>query len=1290
MNRRWAHIIAGAALLSGTVPSGLAQTEGTAVFTVRTVTHNGNYAPDHVLAIWVTNESGQFVQTLKRRAASREQYLYQWISDSNRNDVDGTTGATLGSHQTHVLPWDCTDSAGAVVPDGTYRIHVEMTERNGQGPWTADTLQFVKGPAPASATFPDQTNFRDLSLTYTPSVATQTLVARGSTWRYHDRGIDLHGTGWTTLGYDDTDWEANQTRLGYGGDGESSPPLSFGPDPDNKYPCYYFRHEFPADAVPDILLLRVARDDGVIVYLNGAEVARDNMDHIDPPAYGQYATGTAGNDDETRLIEFTPPPSQLAVGRNILAAEIHQAQARSSDIGFELELKAGDPTLVPHDVALLGTLPALVLPDDTTTIQVVVTNRTTTLESVEVTLRDLTRDMILVGPVPVLVPGLASTPIELDWDLTGVPPGDYDLRVDVDPIPGETAVSDNVLEALVAVRDPAHDIAVTGVIPSGEGTQGDTIQLDVTLANLGTYTETFLVTLRDTTTGADLGSTTVSDLAALASTTVSLSWSTLGVSVGPHALAVVVSGVDGDADPDNDSAGTVGWIRESGFGLKAVGALAGLGGHGRCLARDGDLLAVGFGAELLLVDVTAPDTASSLGRIRLPGRIEAVALAEGLACTANGNRGVQLIDVGDPTTPVHVQTFDTSGFAADVALSGSLLAVADGRTGIRLIDVTTPANPTLVGALVTGGPVRAVTFDGSRLIALDRDQGVFVVDVGDPTVPTVVGRSPVPAFGADVVVQGTLAYIVDQSGYLSVVDLDDPAAPVSVGRVRLSSMGRAIATDGTLLAVAVGESGIDLVDGSVPNAPVRLATYDTTGEATGIHLASAQAWIVDGFEGLLGLDLSTPGTPVPNARLSVGGRAADVVVQGEYAYVARGQQGLQVVHLPSPGIPVPVATNRDAIQAQAVAVEGSLLCIADGDQGMVVLGIDDPSAPVYRSTYTHPDLGFARRVALRGDRAAVTDGRHVQHIDLSNPDAPAWLATYTCPGYAYDLAALDRSTLVAAGSAGLVVLDAMAPTGTALAQRPTPGPARAVALSGGVAFVALQQAGWQRFDLSDPANPVVLDATPHAGRVTAISASGPLVAAADDTHTAATHHLAPPLRPVTLQTYQHLQHAMRLTARGPYLYVAEDDAGLAILDGSPGDHDLDRLPDDWEQHIVDADPLDGIDRIELVLPNDDFDGDRLSNLAEAIAGTDATDPDSVFAQLPMTRAAGAGPMEIRWLSQPDRTYTVYKSTNLVNGFTLLAGNLPATSPINTYRDPTPDSPVSFYLITIDDGSESPP
>ncbi len=145
------------------------QTAGDMVFTFKTVTNNGNYAPKHVLAVWVEDSNG-FVKSRLVKANQRKQYLYSWIAASNWNEVDAVTGSTINSHQTHTVEWDCTDLSGNEVPDGDYTVWVEFTEKHAQGPTFSVT--FTKGATYQHLTPSNTTNFINLDLEFTPNVVT--------------------------------------------------------------------------------------------------------------------------------------------------------------------------------------------------------------------------------------------------------------------------------------------------------------------------------------------------------------------------------------------------------------------------------------------------------------------------------------------------------------------------------------------------------------------------------------------------------------------------------------------------------------------------------------------------------------------------------------------------------------------------------------------------------------------------------------------------------------------------------------------------------------------------------------------------------------------------------------------------------------------------------------------------------------------------------------------------------------------------------------------------------------
>lgn len=139
-------------------------TGGEVTFNFTTLPNGATFSPRHVLAVWVEDETGNFVKSLKVQAEKRKQYLYTWNSKSSGNVTDAVTGATLTSHESHQVVWNRTNSSGLVVADGNYRMVVEYTSEHAQGPMLA--VDFIIGATDLSLTPPDETYFTAISLTY--------------------------------------------------------------------------------------------------------------------------------------------------------------------------------------------------------------------------------------------------------------------------------------------------------------------------------------------------------------------------------------------------------------------------------------------------------------------------------------------------------------------------------------------------------------------------------------------------------------------------------------------------------------------------------------------------------------------------------------------------------------------------------------------------------------------------------------------------------------------------------------------------------------------------------------------------------------------------------------------------------------------------------------------------------------------------------------------------------------------------------------------------------------------
>ncbi len=176
---------------------------------------------------------------------------------------------------------------------------------------------------------------------YVSSTELDLVIPLNHTWKYLANGSD-QGTAWRNASYDDSSWSSGLGELGYGdGDEETIVPF-VDTDPgtagDQKNATTYFRTKF---IVPDATIVTAAEfkvkyDDAVILYLNGVEVVR-SPNIVSNPAYNTYASG--GAPDENAFFIFGLDPALLIAGENTLAAEVHQADANSSDTSFYATLQ---------------------------------------------------------------------------------------------------------------------------------------------------------------------------------------------------------------------------------------------------------------------------------------------------------------------------------------------------------------------------------------------------------------------------------------------------------------------------------------------------------------------------------------------------------------------------------------------------------------------------------------------------------------------------------------------------------------------------------------------------------------------------------------------------------------------------------------------------------------------------------------------------------------------------------------------------------------------------------------
>lgn len=140
----------------GAVDGGVVGTAGELTVTYTTQTYEGFYAPKNCSATWIETMDGKYVATIEVMATLRRPGLVYWQERACTEELgpDATTSATLKNHdKVHEITWTGVDFEGKGVPDGKYKLFIELTETDKE-PGELNVVEIEKGPMPYTIPLP--------------------------------------------------------------------------------------------------------------------------------------------------------------------------------------------------------------------------------------------------------------------------------------------------------------------------------------------------------------------------------------------------------------------------------------------------------------------------------------------------------------------------------------------------------------------------------------------------------------------------------------------------------------------------------------------------------------------------------------------------------------------------------------------------------------------------------------------------------------------------------------------------------------------------------------------------------------------------------------------------------------------------------------------------------------------------------------------------------------------------------------------------------------------------------
>ena len=519
------------------------------------------------------------------------------------------------------------------------------------------------------------------------------------------------------------------------------------------------------------------------------------------------------------------------------------------------------------------------------------------------------------------------------------------------------------------------------------------------------------------------------------------------------------------------------------------------------LVRDGYLYLVDRQAGLLVVDPNPPEHPTLLQTLPLPPGAEQIVPLDGdLAYIRTGGElpGLSLLDLGNPT----VGALPKAHFEADVA--NLQLACRSNDD-----ECASPYLYTLDGDTFT---VWAVGPDLAERLTSFRINGTVLQ------------------------IDGDRAFVGSDAGHVSIVDLTEPTTPRVLGMMGNSAAVRGMVVDDNLLV-----TGLETI---------------VSGGAQGDTRPAGQlrVWNVENPQepGNLGL-IETPSTFSVMAQQARSGGRPRIVTAGEsltfYEWHADS---------PSPGetqgITLTIAANVP-LPAPATSLQlGGDLAYVGTESGLVVLQGVEGDAPEILSEL--PLSGVVRSIGVVGERGYAAAGELGLILDLSNPAEPRQIANLPSPdGSAPRQLIPVRDQIWGIWDGWVGWLDV---------GRPQPGPSQIatfnlpgitpvdLAVHGSRAYLTDLRAGLFVLDISDPANPVLLNSldTPGQAHAIALADGGQLGYVADGECGVRVVTLVDPAEIGFWQT----GYALDVAAWGNTVYVADIGELMALEfdpDGEP-------------------------------------------------------------------------------------------------------------------------------------------
>ncbi|MEN6418762.1 MAG: hypothetical protein ABFC73_07550, partial [Clostridiaceae bacterium] len=570
-----------------------------------------------------------------------------------------------------------------------------------------------------------------------------------------------------------------------------------------------------------------------------------------------------------------------------------------------------------------------------------------------------------------------------------------------------------------------------------------------------------------------------------------------------------------------------------------------IGGTAKALFRQGDLLYLGSGLHVLVLNVADPEAIQVLGTSpMLPRFIENISGdEEGHLFVSCGSGGLVILNVSNSAAPTISGYLDTMGYTENATPFGRYVVLADGPQGVQIADVSNIQSPAIVSKAYPLAYVYDVAIKGNTAYAAGGGSGLFTIDLSDTEKPVEAGLIQLNGCQYDAEIIGGRLYLAGAWGGVSAFDIGEPLAPKLAENTETTGWAMALERAGEDLLVFDGADGAMLYDISASQAQL-LSAFTLFGFVGAGAVSGDTTFLLDEEFGLVAVDYSNQSAPALISRWMPLTEARRLTVNGATAYVAGGLSGMHVIDLSESGKPKETFWyNTDGGYVNNVLVSGSKAYASihlDTQKPLVIFDVSNPLQPkelgsvpndeaVYGSAFRSFALGD-EAAYIAGERTALTvdirdsahprmtsridlgsesnsgvtrgelfvTGSRLQIYDVSDPQNLKLLSSLDNNSSGEAVAFLNDTTVLCAGEPGIWIVDISDPLDPKkIGEFAMSGSPMGITLDGTTAYISALGNGISAVDFSKSDNPVLIETIHTLGDANACYLDGDRLIVAD-------------------------------------------------------------------------------------------------------------------------------------------------------------------------------------------------